>query len=354
MVKKIKNAVQHHPKAAISLVSVLFLLTLGAFAGYVLRGPLDSGAARFGYTPNFNATRAFHATLGQWSNFKGAAPGLFRGDVPDEAPLWRIRDAEHLATTGKPYVRGAQGIGDCVSWGAADAVDVSLAVACSQGKASGWKTTATEWVYGLRGEMGESGGYYQDGWWGSSAGKGLNRFGVVHREVISDGTHSEDLTKYDKNRARDWGHYGPGGRGSDWMNPIGAKHKVQHVALIRTVEEATASLANGYAIFVCSGVGFEPCHRNADGVVRRGGRWPHCMALVGYYTANGRKVYVIEQSWGPNAVTGPEGPAKLSGAQFGIIGQDLQDILDQNDSYAVSGPNGFEPQELDFSGWGTN
>jgi hypothetical protein len=351
LVNKLKNTVQAHPKATMSFGLAVLLACAAAVFGWYARGQANEG--RFGYTPNYTATRLYNASLGRWNNFKGAAPELFRADLPEAAPLWRIRDDEYLAVYGKPYVRGAQGIGDCVSWGTADAIDVSLAVACSQGKASGWKITATEWVYGLRGEMGESPGYYSDGWWGSSAGKGVNKFGVLAREVISDGKNSEDLTTYDKNRAREWGHYGPGGRGSDWMNPIAAKHKVQHVALIRTVEEAKASLANGYAFFICSGVGFEPCRRNEDGIVRRGGRWPHCMACVGYYTVRGQVVFVIENSWGNNAVSGPAGPMNLSGAQFAIIGQDLQDILDQNDSYAVSGPNGFEPQDLDFSGWGT-
>jgi hypothetical protein len=77
------------------------------------------------------------------------------------------------------------------------------------------------------------------------------------------------------------------------------------------------------------------------------------MALVGFYEARGETAFVIENSWGANSVSGPPGPENLSGAQFAISTADMQRILDADDSYAVSGPNGFEPQELDFSGWGT-
>ena len=354
MVKKIKSVVQHHPKTAgVSLALAAVMVVCAALLGWYARGKANE-VEKFGYTPNYSATESFQRSMGRWSSLRTGAPALFRADLPKEALLWKARDAAYQSTYGKPYSRGNQGLGSCVGWGSADAVDVSGAVAYLEGKAGSWKIVATESTYGLRGELGESPGYYNDGWWGSGVARGLRDCGVLFREVYEVSPNKVDLSTYSANRERDWGHYGTGGRSSEWLDPIAAKYKVPHVAAVKTTDEAKASLANGYAIFVCSGVGFDPCVRNADGVVRRGGSWSHCMACVGYYEASQQTVYVIENSWGPNAVSGPAGPHGLSGAMFAISTADMQRILDADDSYAVSGPNGFEPQELDFSGWGTN
>lgn len=356
MVKQIKKAVQHHPKTAgVSIALAAVLVVCAAVFGWYARGR-DNEVNKFGYIPNYNATETFQRSLGpRWQSLRTGAPNLFRADLPKSAPLWKMRDKAHEDAYGKKYVRGSQGgLGSCVGWGSADAVDVSFAVAYSQGKASEWRMVATESTYGLRGELGESFGYYSDGWWGSGVAKGLRDCGVLFREKYSEGSNAVDLTSRSEQRERDWGHYGTGGRNSEWLDPIAARYKIPHVAPVKTTDEAKASLANGYAIFICSGVGFDPCVRNADGVVRRGGSWSHCMACVGYYTVDQQTVFVIENSWGPNSVTGPPGPEVLSGAQFAITTADMQRIFDADDSYAVSGPNGFEPQELDFSGWGTN
>ncbi len=114
--------------------------------------------------------------------------------------------------------------------------------------------------------------------------------------------------------------------------------------------------ATGYAIFVCSDVGFGdlgpgPITRDADGFLKPRGVWPHCMCIAGYQGGT-RKGFLIVNSWGDRWVAGPVGrftdiPPGSFWADFATVDR----MLKQGDSFAVAGVDGFRRRRIDPTDW---
>ncbi len=88
------------------------------------------------------------------------------------------------------------------------------------------------------------------------------------------------------------------------MKTTAAPFKVGSAALITTLEELDAALANGYPSAGGFSQGFT-MHRDADGVCQQSGRWGHEQCCVGRRRRNGRRQYLLGQSWGLNVPDGP-------------------------------------------------
>lgn len=335
--------------SALALVAVVSLAS--GWLGVEARNAIMGGDPKpQGYTPNKAETERYIKSLGKFASLRTGAPDLFTEALPKEVLLWKAREEANRRTFGKEFVIGRQAIGDCVSWGTAQAVETVFAVDFITGKRTKWLPVATEFIYSGRAVIGR--GSMSDGWYGSASAKwihGEQRGGVVFREKYTGPDGSVvDYTTYSGQRAKQYGYQGP----PKWVIDIAAKHKVPEVSLITSTGEAKAALANGYAMFVCSGVGFEPTTRDKNGVVRAGGQWSHCMACLGYYTLeNGEAVFVIFNSWGPNSTSGPAGPHGIPGGAFAIRERDFAQILSARDSFACSGPRGFERRDLDHETW---
>jgi hypothetical protein len=276
----------------------------------------------FGYKPNPEGTKEFLRSLPK-PDIRSAAPHLFdpkarvkqinmqqpgdpRGPpfgAKDPTLLYRA-----LLEVSPGWKVGAQGIGDCVSWGNAHAVDVAAAVDRITGKTGQWQFAATEPIYGgsrveARGKPEGSGGY-SDGSYGAAAAKWLKNFGVVHREPFTDLGY--DLTKYSKDRAKSWGNYGCGGQGDRGrLDAIAKKHPVGQVALVRSFDEAAAAIESGYPVAVCSGRGLSRT-RDKDGFAAPSGSWAHCMCFTG--VRYDRPGLLCQNSWGTTWISGPKWP----------------------------------------------
>ncbi len=310
--------------------------------------PQAAPDSHFGYEPNPEETRKFLQQLPK-ATLREAGPQLFQADPPqDNIFLYRALYDAHLKKYGVPWQVGRQGIGDCVSFGFAHGADIHLAVMWSLGDSADWKPTATESIYG--GSRVEARGVARGGWsdgsYGAAAAKWLREYGLIFREPYP----TVDLSEYSPQRAKDWGNYGNGGQNDNGrLDAEARKHPVRTVALVRNFDEASAAIHSGYPVPVCSMVGFR-MQRDADGFAQPQGTWPHCMCFVAVRHGD-RPGLLCLNSWGPNWISGPKFPSDMPDGSFWVDPKTVDRMLAQNDSFAVSGYDGFPFRKLDHAKW---
>ncbi|MGC4004670.1 MAG: hypothetical protein QM811_16750 [Pirellulales bacterium] len=327
---------------------MLFGLLLGAIGIYSV--PREAQDTQFGYVPNPAATEAFLLTLPN-PELLQAAPQLFAARDGQDVFLYRSLYKAYKASKLVEWIVGAQGIGDCVSWGWAHAIMIHMAVLWELGETSEWREAATESIYGgSRVEaLGRRSGGYGDGSYGGAAAKWVKNFGVIFRQDYPD--LGVDLTKYSSKRAKDWGNYGNGGKADGGrLDAEAKKHPVLDVALVTTFDQAAAAIANGYPVPVCSSVGFTST-RDAQGFLRRGIKpWAHCMCFVGVRYGD-RPGLLCLNSWGPKWVSGPKYPDDQPDGSFWVDKDLVNVMLAGRDSFAVSGLVGFPRNDLSHGDW---
>lgn len=335
----------------ISVVSAGLLVALAAGVSYwggtvAYTSRPTVGEFHTGWKPNPVEQEKFIGGLGRFKSLKTGAPDLFSDALPKQALLWKaIYQASEKSGRGKYHIVN-QEIGDCVSHGWARGITGSNAIDYLNGRLIDWYVVSPESVYAGRIDTGDAS--WSDGWYGASAAKATKNNGVLDQRKYELNGNVLDLTKYSGQRAKQFGAKGL----PKWIQSERAKYKVKEVALITSTAEAKAAHANGYFIPICSNLGFEPTTRNKDGVVAQRGSWSHCMCSCGYYTLeSGETVFVIFNSWGENSSSGPGGPHDIPTGAFAIRERDMQRILSQRDSYAVSGHTGFERRDLDHETW---
>lgn len=233
-----------------------------------------------------------------------------------------------------------QSTGDCVSHSTRNACDVTRAVEIHiKHERESWVARgATEAIYGVRGHSGQGMSCSRAAQFVSKTG------GVLVRKKYDD----VDLSKYNGSIGARWGRGGiPRG-----LQEEAAKHQIQTVSLIETVEEARDALANGYALSVCSGYGFSN-RRDSRGFARKSGSWSHAMAWTACDDTGKEPAFLVQNSWGKwNDGGHPEwGP--IPDGSFLIDADTAQGMLNQNGAYAFSGFDGFPPQKLPSYGFET-
>jgi hypothetical protein len=230
-----------------------------------------------------------------------------------------------------------QKIGDCTSFGSGHAVDLLQCVEITIGKEpNSYLETCTEFIYGCGREIaGMLGG--GDGCYGVAVAKALVEVGAVPRKLVGP---------YDGNRAKQWGARGVPAE----MKTAAASFKVGSAALVTTLEELDAALANGYPAAGGFSQGFT-MHRDADGACQQSGRWGHEQCCIGRRRRNSRRQYLLGQSWGPNV---PDGPLTDDQPNFSfwIDETAMASILGQRDFLTFSKFPGFERRPLP-SAWTT-
>lgn len=202
---------------------------------------------------------------------------------------------------------GAQGRGDCVSWGQRNSYlytlgcDVASGVPDSvTGRLEGapevsadgirFGVLSTEYIYGFRGHGG-------DGWDCDSSAQVVAKYGAMLRQNYPD--LGIDYTRYSASLA---GKYGPNNP-PEAMQAVGRLHCAGVAADIQSMEALRDALANGHGVNGCGGEGFENV-RNEHGVSRRSGSWSHSMAEIAYddrpwaHETYGGPLVALQQSWG--------------------------------------------------------
>jgi hypothetical protein len=344
---------QHRPLAALGVLLLLILCLLyGAQQpGQAPHAHVDGREYPTGYAAAPQETAAFVASLPAGERTFAEAGRRCYDGMTDDKPvlLYRALYAQHKAKYGREWTVGAQGIGDCVSWGWAHGAMIHHAVLCEEGEASDWDIVATEPIYGgSRVEaVGRDRGGWGDGSYGAAAAEWLLKWGVVYRQ---DYAGIVDLRAYSAQRAKQWGNYGCGGEGESGskLDEIAKQHPCAKVALVTTFEEAAVAIANGYPVPVCSGQGFSS-RRDELGFSRPSGSWSHCMCFVG--VRHDRKGLLCLNSWGPDWVGGPKWPEDQPEGSFWVDERTAESMLRGRDSFAVAGLQGFVRRKIDHASW---
>lgn len=224
-----------------------------------------------------------------------------------------------------------QRIGDCTSFGSGHNIDLTQCIEISIGKEPlVYAETCTEFIYGVGREIaGMLGG--GDGCYGVAVAKALVEVGAVPRKLVGD---------YSGQRAKEWGAKGVPAE----LKTEAAKHKLGAAALVTTLEELDAGLANCYVAAGGFSQGFT-MHRDANGMCQQSGRWGHEQCCIGRRTRNGRREYLLGQSWGDNVPDGPLTDDQPS-FSFWIDEAAMASILSQRDFLVFSKFGGFDRRPL--------
>ena len=237
---------------------------------------------------------------------------------------------------------------NCVSqaWGLS--VDILDAIQISRGKGEWIAKAATEVIYaGGRVEVGD-GRIRGDGMHGSLAGNWCKDYGILLRKPYLDGKY--DFSEYSGSKARKWAHKcrtcTPWGGGvPDELEPLAKEHPVKTITLVTSWEQARDALYNGYPIAVCSSYGFDS-DRDSQGFAEHNTIWYHSMALAGMDDTNKRPGGLFINSWG-DWIKGPTRLDQPSGS-FWVDAGVIDEMLKQEDSFALSNYIGYPRQKLDY------
>jgi hypothetical protein len=156
---------------------------------------------------------------------------------------------------------------------------------------------------------------------------------------------SLDLSAYSVSTSKSMGDAGV----SADLVPLCKTHSAK-CALVQSANEAKTALSQGYAIAVCSDVGFASMTRDQQGFIKASGSWPHCMAIIGY--RSDRPGFLIWNSWGSNWAKGPKGTfADIPDGSFWADSATVDKMLAQGDSYAVANVEGFKKRKVNPDDW---
>lgn len=243
------------------------------------------------------------------------------------------------------HIGQIQQIGDCVSFGAAHAVDHTYCteIAREQKPYEFIALTSTEDIYGGsrvqigRGQLGQ-----QDGSIGAWAAQYVNQYGTLIRQKYD----RDDLTQYSPQRAREWGL--PNRGTPEYLFQYAKQHKIRTVSLVRTYEEVRDAICNGYAVTVASNQGFAQ-RRDNDGFLQPQGNWGHQMCVIGVNDKDRRKGVLILNSWPYEWVSGPTGAYDMPPGSFWVDANVFeQRMLSAGDSWVFSDREGFPKKELSW------
>lgn len=292
-----------------------------------------------GYVPNREGTDAFLATLSK-PTLAQAGPDLVLDERRD------VNLGKYLLAVSPSWKRGSQKIGSCVGWGWALSVDILAAcdvLLRNEPERFGGRTLEAS-VYGFsrveaRGQRNLGG----DGSYGGAAAKAVTKFGTLHYGVNYDGV---TFTDNSGTREKEWGRDGV----PDKLEPFAAQRKVNSVTMVKTFEDAAKAIQNGYPVAVCSMRGFSMTLR--DGYLTPMGQWAHCMQFCAVRWSP-RPALLCVNSWG-DCYTGTVDqslPPALQRSAGWVEASVCTSMLSGEDSFALSGYNGFPPQTLpDWTG----
>lgn len=315
--------------------------------------------ANFGYIPDPVHARRLRSILPRFP--KRLIQQVRKGQ---DVMLWKAKD-----TAEPDWVRHAQAIGDCVSWGGELVCTCLLWMMHVKGLIQFEAEAATEPIYGGcrvevnggRPPMGKT----EDGASGSWCAEWLTRKGgILLRKDYSliTGNPEHDLRKYDgkessdgsfESKARRWGYYGCGGKDDQGkLDVLATANPIKDGTPVTNADEAEAAIVHECPITIASGVGFE-ADRDSNGIILPRGSWGHQMCILGVkYMSDGTRLFRIFQSWGDsNSNSGPDpgiDDKKVTACSWWTTDDAVNRITGEEDSYAFSGVQGFTQQPYDF------
>lgn len=263
---------------------------------------------------------------------------------------------EPLLYCNPSYQRNAQGIGDCVSWGAELAATLLIAKHCyKKRKKNDFLEAATEPIYGgCRVEaLGKSRGGRQDGAYGAAAATWVNKFGVILRQDYSKitGNSWHNYEKYSASKAKDEGDYGCGGKNDKGeLDELATQRPIRTISQVHSFEDCAAAIAGSKCPITIASMYGTNMRRDKNGFCHRSGSWSHQMCLIGVrFDIPG---CLCAQSWGPRSASGPKWPSSMpdniAGFTWWIPAKEIDWICRSGDCWAFSDLDGWK---IDKANW---
>lgn len=268
---------------------------------------------------------------------------------------------EPLIWAKPDYRRGAQGIGDCVSWGLELACTLLIAKAAYKSRTkSRFVEASTEDKYGgARVEArGIKLGGYSDGANGSYAANFVRKWGVLQRVDYSPqtGNPEHDLRVYSSKKAKEWGNFGCGGKNDGGeLDEVARKMPVKTISQVHSFEDVAAAVAGSKCpVTIASQYGTD-MKRDSNGFCRWNGSWSHQMCVIG--VRFDKPGALCAQSWGPNVASGGHYPSSMppniQGFTWWIPAADIDRICREGDSWAIGDVDGWKIDRADWrKQWG--
>lgn len=233
-----------------------------------------------------------------------------------------------------------QQIGDCVSFGAKNAIEyVQFAPIINQERKT-FKRVFPPYLYGAGRVFIGRGRLRSDGSLGIWQAKAVMEFGTIPSDT-------PNLPQYSESVAKDWGR----GEGppKEFVE-VGKQYIVKSAALVKTWEDVVTSLANFYPVTVASNVGFT-MKPGSDGFHSRSGSWAHQMCIIGVDNEHATPHACILNSWGDvhGAVEDFKTGQKWPKGTLRVRATDVEKMLAEGDSFAYSSFDGFPAQFLNRS-----
>jgi hypothetical protein len=252
--------------------------------------------------------------------------------------LWHVT----RKVLGKDTAHYPQEIGDCVSFGAKNAIEYLQA--CERllkGERQKWRAVFPPYLYGTgrtyigRGQLGNS-----DGSLGSWMAEAVQQYGVLFAD-------EPNVPAYSGRIAKAWGDPNPR-NDLDQFKPTAMNFPVKGAALIRTWDDFVAAITNGYPCTTASNVGYD-MEAGRDGFHRQRGNWAHQMAFIGV-DDNDRDPYAaMLNNWGDvhghlkDFETGEAWPVGI----LRVRRADVEKHLRAEETFAFSSFEGFPERRLD-------
>lgn len=163
-----------------------------------------------------------------------------------------------------------QQIGDCVSFGAKNAIEYGTCTSILLGHAHlKFRPIFPPYLYGSGRVL--IGGQHsmEDGSSGTWMAEAVKRYGAIFAD-------DEGVPQYSGQVAKQWGYSGP----PDKFVQVGRTHLVKTVSPIQSWDNLVDAIVNGYACPVASNVGYQ-MGPGPDGFHNRSGQWGHQMCFIG-------------------------------------------------------------------------
>jgi hypothetical protein len=240
--------------------------------------------------------------------------------------------------TGGHLPNYRQEIGDCVSFGAKNAVQYLTCVQIAQGQRDEYHHAFPPFIYGTsRHDIGGDRLGGSDGSLGVWAAEAVKKFGVLFADDSAVPSYSSQV-------ASQWGsRSGPPREFYD----VARDNPVRSCAKVTTYAQVRDALANGYPVTVASNQGFAMEGRQSDdkcwGVPQ--GSWAHQMCFIGVDDDSSRPGCFCLNSWGKDLW--PIHPDGAPPGGFWVDARIVERMVGQDDSFAYSQFEGFPAQKLD-------
>lgn len=238
-----------------------------------------------------------------------------------------------------------QQIGDCVSFGAKNAIE--YLICCEKllkGDMEKFRPIFPPYLYGIgrvyigKGRLGNG-----DGSLGSWMAEAVIKYGTIPAD-------EEGLPAYSGSIAKQWGAPNGSRYLDNWKN-LGQQHLVKSAARINNWGELVAAIVNGYPCTVASNQGFN-MEASSDGFHRASGSWAHQMCIVGVDDEYSEPYAIILNSWGDvhgrlKSFVDPN--ENLPVGVLRVKRRTIESMINAGETFAYSQFDGFPEQGIDES-----